>query len=77
MIGVCDIKVFNKACGRDSGPVHYRVRREGKPAPGTWSPLKKKNAGSLSATETLGPGKYEIDFRVGRAVDSALRLALA
>lgn len=63
------------------GPIEYRIRRGAKAAPKQWSPMKQPKKQRLgnhpaSAFETLGPGKYEIDFRVGQEIYSALKLDL-
>jgi hypothetical protein len=60
-----------------SGPVEYQIRRAGGRAVKKWLPLKKKKSTPSSAFETLGPGTYAIDFRVGKDIYSALQFALS
>jgi hypothetical protein len=59
-----------------SGPVEYQVRKIGGRTVKKWSPLKKRDR-LFTGFEKLGPGTYEIDFRIGREKYSALKLALA
>lgn len=61
----------------ESGPVHYRIRKGGKTVVKDWSPIKQRGREPFSAYETLGAGSYEIDFRVGKDIHSALKLAVA
>jgi hypothetical protein len=59
------------------GPVEYRIRRASGSVVKSWSPMKKvRGAGAtFSAVETLKiAGKYEVDFRIGEEVFSALKL---
>ena len=42
-----------------------------------WSPLKTKKGSRSFGFETVGPGAYEIDFRVGKDVYSGVKLTLA
>jgi hypothetical protein len=60
------------------GPVDYRIRRDSGSILKSWTSMKKKRGDDqFCAMESLKPGKYEIDFRIGVQVFSALRLALA
>jgi hypothetical protein len=73
---------FSLWSSADAAAIEYRIRPEGKAAPKQWSAMKvpkKQKLGNhpASAHETLGPGKYEIDFRVGQEIYSALKLKLA
>jgi hypothetical protein len=60
------------------GPVDYRIRRDSGSVLRSWSSMKKKRGDDqYCALETLKPGRYEIDFRIGVHVFSALKLSLA
>ena len=59
------------------GPIEYRIRKAGGRTVKTWSPMKKNRSKPASAFETLGAGNYEIDFRIGKEVYSAVRFELA
>ena len=66
----------------EGAPIQYRIRPEGKAVPTQWSPMKQPKKQKLgnhpaSAFETRGPGNYEIDFRVGQEIYSALKFDLA
>ena len=61
-----------------SGPVAYRIRRtNGRPVKG-WTPMKKIRGGgaTFGVVEVLGAGGYEIDFRIGKEVFSAIKFIL-
>jgi hypothetical protein len=73
---------FSLWSSAEGAPIHYRIRPKGKAVPKQWTAMKQPKKQKLgnhpaSAFETLGPGKYEIDFRVGQEIYSALKLALA
>jgi len=60
------------------GPVDYRIRRDSGSVLKSWSSMKKKSGDDqFYALQTLKRGKYEIDFRIGVHVFSALKLTLA
>jgi hypothetical protein len=59
-----------------SGPIEYQVRRPGGRAVTKWSPLKKKSDQSF-AIATFGPGNYEIYFRIGKSIYSAIKFAIS
>ena len=60
------------------GPVNYRIREASGSVLKDWSPMQKGSGGggTFYGQETLKPGKYEVDFRVGEEEFSALKLAL-
>jgi hypothetical protein len=59
------------------GPVDYRIRRDSGSVLKSWTAMKKKRGDDqFCALESLKPGKYEIDFRIGVQVFSELRLTL-
>jgi hypothetical protein len=58
-----------------SGPIEYQIRRASGRAVMKWSPLRKR--GQSCGVATLGPGAYEIAFRIGKDTYSALKLALS
>jgi hypothetical protein len=60
------------------GPVDYRIRRDSGSVLKSWTSMKKKSGDDqFCALESLKPGKYEIDFRIGAQVFSELMLTLA
>jgi hypothetical protein len=61
----------------ERGPVHYRVRVEGRPVPKEWLPMKKRGNEPFSAFEVLGREKCEIDFQVGGEIYSSLKITPA
>jgi hypothetical protein len=70
-----EIGVWSSA---QSGPVAYRIRRiNGRLLKG-WTPMKKTRGGGapFGAVEVLGAGRFEIDFRIGKEIFSAIKLTL-
>ena len=57
-----------------TGVVSYRVRQADGATTRDWTPMKKNQ--KHLADEKLGPGSYEIDFRIGEEMYSALKLTL-
>jgi hypothetical protein len=59
-----------------SGPIEYQIRRKDVRAATQWSRLKKKGDQSFAVT-SLGAGTFEIHFRIGKNLYSALKITLS
>ena len=78
--GECKASVrFDLYCDAARGPVYFRIRSASGPVARDWSPMKKLTGGGATfrAFDKLHAGKYEVDFRIGAEVFSALKLILA
>ncbi len=70
---------FDLYCNTARGPVYYRIRGASGRVARDWSPMKKLAGQPVTfrVFDKLSAGKYEVDFRIGGGVFSALKLILA